>query len=67
MSFLNSLYYTIGGNKKSMLKRTINPSDMLIPVGMAGFEPTTSSTPCWRDTWLRYIPKNFGYKYNNGN
>ena len=26
-------------------------------VGMAGFEPTTSSTPCWRDTGLRYIPK----------
>ena len=25
-------------------------------VGMAGFEPTTSSTPCWRDTGLRYIP-----------
>jgi hypothetical protein len=25
-------------------------------VGMAGFEPTTSSTPCWRDTRLRYIP-----------
>jgi hypothetical protein len=24
---------------------------------MAGFEPTTSSTPCWRDTGLRYIPK----------
>src|SRR5690606_39716861 len=23
---------------------------------MAGFEPTTSSTPCWRDTGLRYIP-----------
>lgn len=23
---------------------------------MAGFEPTTSSTPCWRDTRLRYIP-----------
>jgi hypothetical protein len=34
-------------------------------VGMAGFEPTTSSTPCWRDTGLRYIPK-LGYKYNNG-
>src|SRR5690554_2548190 len=25
-------------------------------VGLAGFEPTTSSTPCWRDTWLRYNP-----------
>ncbi len=29
---------------------------MLFSVGMAGFEPTTSSTPCWRDTGLRYIP-----------
>lgn len=28
-----------------------------LPVGMAGFEPTTSSTPCWRDTGLRYIPR----------
>ncbi len=29
----------------------------ILLVGMAGFEPATSSTPCWRDTWLRYIPK----------
>jgi hypothetical protein len=28
----------------------------LLSVGMAGFEPTASSTPCWRDTGLRYIP-----------
>jgi hypothetical protein len=27
-------------------------------VGVAGFEPATSSTPCWRDTGLRYTPKN---------
>ena len=26
-------------------------------VGVARFELTTSSTPCWRDTELRYIPK----------
>ena len=26
-------------------------------VGLAGFEPTTSSTPCWRDTRLRYTPR----------
>ncbi len=26
-------------------------------VGVAGFEPTTSSTPCWRATELRYTPK----------
>ena len=26
-------------------------------VGMRRFELPTSSTPCWRDTWLRYIPK----------
>lgn len=31
-------------------------------VGMAGFEPTTSSTPCWRDTRLRYIPIYLGCK-----
>ncbi len=29
----------------------------LISVGVAGFEPTTSSTPCWRDTRLRYTPE----------
>ena|GEM_PF-4054818 len=28
----------------------------VVLVGMAGFEPTASSTPCWRDTGLRYIP-----------
>ena len=26
-------------------------------VGMRRFELPTSSTPCWRDTGLRYIPK----------
>jgi hypothetical protein len=31
---------------------------------MAGFEPTTSSTPCWRDTGLRYIPS-VGTKLSN--
>jgi hypothetical protein len=25
-------------------------------VGIGRFELPTSSTPCWRDTWLRYIP-----------
>ncbi len=25
-------------------------------VGVAGFEPTASSTPCWRATRLRYTP-----------
>lgn len=25
-------------------------------VGTRGFEPPTSSTPCWRDTRLRYVP-----------
>ena len=37
--------------------QTINSS-----VGVAGFEPTTSSTPCWRDTRLRYTPRNYGTK-----
>jgi len=33
-------------------------------VGMAGFEPTTSSTPCWRDTGLRYIPHILSSEYS---
>jgi hypothetical protein len=37
-------------------KKAVSVSKRL-NVGMAGFEPTTSSTPCWRDTGLRYIPK----------
>ena len=32
-------------------------SRKLFIVGVAGFEPTTSSTPCWRDTRLRYTPR----------
>jgi site-specific DNA recombinase len=43
----------LGGNKKG---QSGNESALSCQVGMAGFEPTTSSTPCWRDTWLRYIP-----------
>gem|GEM_PF-3303632 len=44
----------LDGNKKGQ-----NGIDSILScqVGMAGFEPTTSSTPCWRDTGLRYIPK----------
>ena len=30
-------------------KKTRNISCGALLVGMAGFEPTTSSTPCWRD------------------
>ena len=33
--------------------------DLSCLVGMAGFEPTTSTSQMWRDTGLRYIP-NFG-------
>ena len=29
---------------------------LLFKVGMRRFELPTSSTPCWRDTGLRYIP-----------
>jgi hypothetical protein len=37
--------------------KAFNPKGLkALKVGMAGFEPTTSSTPCWRDTGLRYIP-----------
>ncbi len=31
-------------------------SDLSCLVGMAGFEPTTSTSQMWRDTGLRYIP-----------
>lgn len=30
------------------------PAQLLVGIGR--FELPTSSTPCWRDTWLRYIP-----------
>lgn len=49
--------------KKSITKKPINSGLNLSYelsfdlVGMRGFEPPTSSTPCWRDTWLRYIPE----------
>ncbi len=39
-------------NRKGLLYR----KQAFLIVGMAGFEPATSSTPCWRDTRLRYIP-----------
>jgi hypothetical protein len=29
----------------------------VIYVGVAGFEPTTSTSQMWRDTGLRYTPK----------
>ncbi len=28
-------------------------------VGVAGFEPTTSTSQMWRDTGLRYTPKRY--------
>ncbi|GAA4930359.1 recombinase family protein [Mucilaginibacter defluvii] len=44
----------LSGNKKG---QNGNKSILSCQVGMRGFEPPTSSTPCWRDTGLRYIPK----------
>ena len=43
----------LGGNKKGQ-----NGVDSILScqVGMRRFELPTSSTPCWRDTGLRYIP-----------
>ena len=29
---------------------------VLVSVGVAGFEPTTSTSQMWRDTGLRYTP-----------
>ncbi len=59
-SIYNPLYLLVceaavfGLKFKNLLSQTEGFS---LLVGMAGFEPTTSSTPCWRDTGLRYIPK----------
>ena len=51
-------------NKKSL--KTFDLRLLTFSVGMRRFELPTSSTPCWRDTGLRYIPKRIilkGYKY----
>ena len=37
--------------------------DLFFFVGMRRFELPTSSTPCWRDTGLRYIPNNNRINY----
>ncbi len=41
------------GNKKGQIK---NKFDLSCEVGVAGFEPTTSTSQMWRDTGLRYTP-----------
>ncbi len=49
-------------NKKLYAKKNgtkVDFSTLSREVGMAGFEPTTSTSQMWRDTGLRYIP-NFG-------
>ena len=43
--------------QKSINKKVLSLKQDQALVGVAGFEPTTSSTPCWRDTRLRYTPK----------
>ncbi len=40
-------------NKKGQIK---NKFDLSCEVGVAGFEPTTSTSQMWRDTGLRYTP-----------
>jgi hypothetical protein len=55
---VNKEVYFADNKQKKHTQSVLKPLKYaLILVGMAGFEPTTSSTPCWRDTGLRYIPK----------
>ena len=39
-------------NKKALEIKSF----LIIKVGVAGFEPTTSTSQMWRDTRLRYTP-----------
>ena len=40
-------------------KTAINGGFLVLMVGMTGFEPATTCTPCKCATRLRYIPNNF--------
>lgn len=41
---------------ESVHNKQLHRNSNLPVVGVAGFEPTASSTPCWRATRLRYTP-----------
>ena len=40
----------------AVLKKVAISDDLLVLVGMTGFEPATTCTPCKCATRLRYIP-----------
>ena len=50
-----------------LIKKSYDEKGQLL-VGMAGFEPTTTTPPVWCATRLRYIPmlikRNFGEIFN---
>jgi hypothetical protein len=56
-TILPNIFYLINkkseGNKKGQTKSKF---DLSSEVGVAGFEPTTSTSQMWRDTGLRYTP-----------
>lgn len=54
--FASSAFAQASLFKSSKRKNPGFRRDFVSFVGVAGFEPTTSSTPCWRDTGLRYTP-----------
>jgi hypothetical protein len=47
-----------------MFVRTSNSQFVIrnLKVGVAGFEPTTSTSQMWRDTGLRYTP-NYAFSF----
>ena len=55
-------------NKKLYAKKNgtkVDFSTLSREVGVAGFEPTTSTSQMWRDTGLRYTPKKY-HLFNKG-
>ena len=60
VKFIYMIDSNLGGNKKGQAK---NKSALSCKVGVAGFEPTTSTSQMWRDTGLRYTPNNAKNKF----
>ena len=56
LKYIYQINNKLDENKKGQVNTKF---DLSCLVGMAGFEPTTSTSQMWRDTGLRYIP-NFG-------
>src|SRR5690606_13825240 len=53
MRYIYQLENDLPKNKKGQVKNKFGLSSQ---VGVAGFEPTTSTSQMWRDTGLRYTP-----------